>query len=207
MLCQKTIETPVLKPIYSLRIPNGLPCANKLLQSPVSWNNNNPSNAAPSNQQTNILTLHSDTKATNIQSTNYSDAINQSSGGNDLISTAILQAYKHRSAKGAIAVPDHLIQELNDGPQASKKLAIYFSPSSAQCSAHLIEYNDKCGKHPLSKLKKTEMSLADRNKLRSSLNVLRNSSYLQVQYQETVLRHFRLRLQGLVKLHIESKLI
>ena len=80
----------------------------------------------------------------------------------NFISMAILDAYKYRTNRANIPVSKHLIENVKNGSMPTQRIGINYSPSTYYLNSHLLEFNDKSGRHPLSKLRKSDLSNSQR---------------------------------------------
>ena len=207
-------ETPFLKPVYSLRIPKGLPGANKLLQPPqfdddeeMNYDQINdvseqihtqqqqqqnieetqsqqPQSMQKSLSQQEIMTVHTETNTPEIMQQVHSNStrnLQQYSGRfrsdseflNDeenFISMAILDAYKYRTNKPSIPVSKPLVETVKYGSMPTQRIGINYSPSTCHLNNHLLEFNDKMSRHPLARLRKSDLTNTQRNNVENYHN-------------------------------------
>ena len=154
----------MLKPAYSLRIPKGLPCAKKLLEPPENKGG------------TQILTVstNNDTNTTHydIENQNQSNArqiehasnklmqatSNMEHTQNEFVTLALSESYKYRSTQSGIKVPDHILDIIRTGNHLSQKISAHYSPKAVDSSASFLDFNDKCSRHPFSRIRKSDLN-------------------------------------------------
>ncbi|ETO31147.1 dynein heavy chain protein [Reticulomyxa filosa] len=169
------------RPVYSLRVPRGLPTPTKFQKTrviptrkqqstglqPLTINSNNQVlNFSPSSS----LRLQSFIRSRQKKSLSYETTETKSySQGTTYTSSAgtnekndMLQTYNyHYMNEPTASVSKSLFESIKLGALPTQRIGIHYSPLTQHLTTYLLEYNDRHGRHPLSQLKKSDLSSSE----------------------------------------------
>ena len=142
-----------------------MPCARKLLEPPdtgaqiLTISGNNDSNGLTNtNFENQIQPNQTDDQIEHVSNKLMDATSNLQHTQNEFVTLALSESYKYRSTQNGIKVPEYILSVVKKGNHPSQKISAHYCPIAVDSTASLLDYNDKCSRHPFARIRKSDLS-------------------------------------------------